>query len=61
MQNRVPIQEVAKLLRHADIRVTERVYMHLLPDQLKTTVQVLDRHDLVTLDADRTQLDRLSR
>ncbi|MFO1432451.1 MAG: site-specific integrase [Candidatus Competibacteraceae bacterium] len=61
VQNRVPIQEVAKLLRHADIRVTERVYAHLLPDQLKTTVQVLDRHDLVTLEADRTQLDRLSR
>jgi hypothetical protein len=41
--------------------VTERVYAHLLPDQLKTAVQVLDRHDLVTLDAGKTRLDRLSR
>jgi integrase len=46
VQARVPLREVSKLLRHADIRVTEKVYAHLLPNQLQVTVRVLDRHDL---------------
>jgi integrase len=44
VQAGVPIQEVSKLLRHADIRVMTEVYGHLLPDQLQGTVAVLDRH-----------------
>lgn len=55
VQARVPIQEVARLLRHSDIRVTERVYAHLLPDQIRGTVAALDRHDLVTLGDDGTR------
>lgn len=44
----VPIQEISKLLRHADIRVTAEIYAHLLPDQLQATVRVLDRDKIVT-------------
>lgn len=41
-----PIQEVARLLRHADIQTTLEVYAHLMPDQLRETVATLDRHNL---------------
>lgn len=47
VQARVPIQEVARLLRHTDIQVTMSVYAHLIPDQLQQTVAALDRHNLV--------------
>jgi len=47
VQARTPIQEVARLLRHADIQVTMNVYAHLMPDQLRGTVETLDRHNLV--------------
>lgn len=42
-----PIQEIAKLLRYADIQTTIDVYAHLMPDQLRGTVELLDRHNLV--------------
>lgn len=42
-----PIQEIAKLLRHADIQTTIDVYVHLMSDQLRGTVEKLDRHNLV--------------
>jgi integrase len=44
VQSGVPIQQVARLLRHSDIRVTDRVYAHLQPEQLQSAVAVLDRH-----------------
>lgn len=47
VQARTPIQEVARLLRHADIQTTLDVYAHLMPDQLRGTVEILDRHNLV--------------
>jgi integrase len=47
VQARTPIQEVARLLRHADIQVTMNVYAYLMPDQLRGTVETLDRHNLV--------------
>lgn len=47
VQAGTPIQEVAKLLRHTDIQVTMDVYAHLMPDQLRGTVETLDRHNLV--------------
>lgn len=37
-----PIHEVSALLRHSDIRVTDRVYAHLAPDNLRATVQFLE-------------------
>lgn len=37
------IHAICRLLRHSDIRVTERVYAHLSPDSLRNTVAVLDR------------------
>lgn len=46
-QARTPIQEVARLPRHADIQTTLDVYAHLMPDQLRGTVEILDRHNLV--------------
>ena len=47
VQAGVPIQQVSRLLRHSDIRVTDRVYAHLLPEQLHEAVAVLDdRHNL---------------
>ena len=47
VQAGTPIQEVARLLRHADIQTTLDVYAHLMPDQLRGTVERLDRHNLV--------------
>jgi integrase len=37
-----PIQAISALLRHSDIRVTDRVYAHLSPDSLRETAAVLD-------------------
>jgi len=37
-----PIHEVSALLRHSDIRVTDKVYTHLAPDNLRVAVQVLE-------------------
>ena len=42
VQAGVPIQQVSRLLRHADIRVTDRVYAHLQPEQLQEAVAVLE-------------------
>ena len=47
VQARTPIREVAQLLRHADIQMTLDVYAHLMPGQLRGTVETLDRHNLV--------------
>ena len=47
VQAGTPIQEVARLLRHADIQTTLDVYAHMMPDQLRGTVEILDRHNLV--------------
>lgn len=55
VQARTPIQEVARLLRHSDIQVTMDVYAHLMPDQLRGTVETLDRHNLVI---DQNQSER---
>lgn len=44
VQAGVPIQQVSRLLRHSDIRVTDRVYAHLQPEQLHTAVTVLDEN-----------------
>lgn len=61
VQAGTPIQEVARLLRHADIQTTLDVYAHLMPDQLRGTVERLDRHNLVigqNLDERKTALSR---
>jgi integrase len=42
VQAGVHIQHVSKLLRHSDIRITDRVYAHLQPEQLHQAVAVLD-------------------
>ena len=42
MQRGVPLLEVAKLLGHSTIEMTER-YAHLAPENLKSAVGVLDR------------------
>jgi integrase len=42
VQADVPIQAVSELLRHADIRVTDRVYAHLSTENLKKAAAVLD-------------------
>lgn len=47
VQAGVPIQQVSKLLRHSDIRVTDRVYAHLSPEQLQDAVAKLDGHSVV--------------
>lgn len=47
VQAGTPIQEVARLLRHADIQTTLDIYAHLMPDQLRGTVAILERHNLV--------------
>lgn len=41
VQAGVPIQQVSRLLRHGDIRVTDRVYAHLQPSQLKSAVDLI--------------------
>ena len=41
VQAGVPIQHVSRLLRHSDIRITDRVYAHLQPEQLHAAVQML--------------------
>ena len=43
VQAGVPIQAVSALLRHSDIRITDRVYAHLSPDSLREAAAVLDR------------------
>jgi site-specific recombinase XerD len=42
VQAGVPIQQVSHLLRHSDIRVTDRVYAHLAPEQLHDAVAKLE-------------------
>jgi integrase len=42
VQGGVSIQAVCTVLRHSDIRVTDRVYAHLSPDSLREAVAVLD-------------------
>jgi len=61
VQARTPIQEVAQLLRHADIQTTLDVYAHLMPDQLRGTVEILDRHNLVIDQNDETRKMTLNR
>lgn len=41
VQAGVPIQPVSALLRHSDIRITDRVYTHLSPDSLLDAAAVL--------------------
>lgn len=43
VQQGVPIQVVSNLLRHSDIRITDRVYAHLSPTRVQAAVEVLDR------------------
>ena len=38
----VPIHAVSALLRHSDIRVTDRVYAHLSPTEVRAAVEVLN-------------------
>jgi integrase len=38
----VPIQEVSKLLGHADPSITLRIYAHVLPESEKGTAKKLD-------------------
>jgi integrase len=42
VQAEVPLQAVSELLRHADIRITDRVYAHLSTEHLKAAAAVLD-------------------
>ena len=42
VQANVPIHHVSALLRHSDIRVTDRVYAHLAPENVRLTVQALE-------------------
>lgn len=37
-----PIHEVSALLRHSDIRVTDKVYAHLAPENLRAAVEALE-------------------
>ncbi len=43
VQAGLDIRRVSELLRHADIRVTGRVYAHIAPGDLADAVEVLDR------------------
>ncbi len=43
VQQGVPIQVVSRLLRHSDIRITDRVYAHLSPTTVQAAVEVLDQ------------------
>ena len=38
----VPIAKVSKILGHSSIRTTERIYSHILPDDLANATDVLD-------------------
>lgn len=42
VQADVPIQAVSELLRHADIRITDKVYAHLSTEHLRNAAAVLD-------------------
>lgn len=42
VQSSVPIHTVSKLLRHADVSITARVYAHLSAETLKEATAVLD-------------------
>jgi len=42
VQAGVPIHAVSALLRHSDIRVTDRVYAHLSPTEVRAAVDVLN-------------------
>jgi integrase len=42
VQANVPIHHVSALLRHSDIRVTDRVYAHLAPENVRLGVQALE-------------------
>ncbi len=41
VQAGVPIQSVSALLRHSDIRVTDRVYAHLSPENARSAVEAI--------------------
>ncbi len=47
VQGRTLIPERVRLTGRADIQTTLDVYSHLMPDQLRGTVETLDRHNLV--------------
>lgn len=53
VQDGVPIADVSRLLRHADVTTTARVYAHLSPDQARRAADSLDRHVIVTLPGDK--------
>ena len=61
VQARTPIQEVARLLRHADVQITMNVYAHLMPDQLRSTVEILDRHNRVIDPIEESEKTALTR
>lgn len=42
VQADVPISAVSELLRHADIRITDRIYAHLSTEHLRVAAAVLD-------------------
>ena len=42
VQSGVPIQTVSALLRHSDIRTTDRIYAHLSPDVIRSAVETLN-------------------
>jgi integrase len=44
VQSGIPIQKVAKLLRHSDIRITDQIYAHLQPEQLHDAAEVICGH-----------------
>ncbi|CAI8803153.1 tyrosine-type recombinase/integrase [Methylococcus capsulatus] len=50
-----PIHEVSALLRHSDIRVTDRVYAHLAPENLRAAVQALEGNTAQSGHTDRRE------
>ena len=48
VQAGVSIQAVSALLRHSDIRITDRVYAHLSPESLREAVAVLNAGEPVS-------------
>lgn len=47
VQEGVGIERVSRLLRHADVSITARVYAHLRPSDLAEAAAVLDRREMV--------------
>jgi integrase len=48
VQAGVSIQAVSALLRHSDIRITDRIYAHLSPESLREAVDVLNAGEPVS-------------